>query len=607
MRAISFHVALAAIAAVTGGFSLACAQMPRFGSVTLGPEETAPPPFEPSAADRARAARHSLQTARALVAEGKLEFAASSLRRGLRFQPDDPALLRALARVLDAQGHPEDAARRRERADAIEPPPPPPPNTPLDVPSRGVLAVLVPPERRVARVPADWPNGVVAETLMRRLRIRLPEAQLALGEVASVAAGKRWLAEVAPRAVLSLRVDRSFCGDSIKDGRFAVAWLRIAAAGSDTTDADPFVHREVVTEPRLPIGCRREAVARALEAALASPSVRAILQAPRPRKSNPSRDLSRLAVRQLFPDLDRRIEEHLDIGRARLAAGDITAAAAAFAAAARIDPNDPDVRAYADEAAATLALLSQLAPDVAPALEPRLSSSQRARAEARLVEERRRRDVLLATLAVLEEDLKAPSEDALAALSPADVVEAGDDAHGFGPTLARERTGGAIASRVVYAPDGSAIARYYIPAGGGRPVLREEDTSGDGRPDRWITYDDGTRDEIFEDVYETGRPDLRFVFAPGGERLDRIELDRDANGRPERVFVYADGALDSEHRDTTGDGTFDRYERFDDDGNVALREEDLDGDGVVDVRTIFEHGRLVRRELSDLTDTPDDT
>ena len=40
---------------------------------------------------------------------------------------------------------------------------------------------------------------------------------------------------------------------------------------------------------------------------------------------------------------------------------------------------------------------------------------------------------------------------------------------------------------------------------------------------------------------------------------------------------------------------------------LTLREEDLDGDGAVDVRTIFEHGRLVRRELSDLTDTPDDT
>ncbi len=104
MRALSFSIALAAAAAAAGSASPAWAQAPRPGSVATAPEDTGPPPFEPSAADRERAARHSLRTARALVAEGKLAFAESALRRGLRFQPDDPELLRALARVLDADG-----------------------------------------------------------------------------------------------------------------------------------------------------------------------------------------------------------------------------------------------------------------------------------------------------------------------------------------------------------------------------------------------------------------------------------------------------------------------------------------------------------------------
>jgi hypothetical protein len=38
---------------------------------------------------------------------------------------------------------------------------------------------------------------------------------------------------------------------------------------------------------------------------------------------------------------------------------------------------------------------------------------------------------------------------------------------------------------------------------------------------------------------------------------------------------------------------------------VDLREEDLDGDGEIDVRSVFRQGKLVRRELSDLDHPPE--
>jgi hypothetical protein len=155
-----------------------------------------------------------------------------------------------------------------------------------------------------------------------------------------------------------------------------------------------------------------------------------------------------------------------------------------------------------------------------------------------------------------------------------------------------------VALRIAFAPDGSELARYYVPAAGGAPLVREEDTDGDGLPDRWIAYRGSARSDIYE-----RRPDpdglLHFVFAEGGEPLQRVELDRGADGSPERVFRYVDGKLDAEDQDTDGDGRLDRFDRFDSSGRVAQRDEDLDGDGAIDVRSRYEAGRLIRREFSD--------
>ena len=550
-------------------------------------------PTGPSPGVRALVARQSLESARQHRSQGQLEMAESVLRHGLATAPDDAGLHRALAGVLLELGRSAEADPHLRRADVLDPPPPPPPETPLPRSARGLLVVLMPP---VAgdRVPQTWPDGVVATTLERRLALRVPEAKVVHADPESVAAARSWLARFQPRAVLSLRVERAYCGRSDKDGRFGMAWLRVAAEIPADTSAGSKQVRAQVLEPRLAGGCLSEVIARSLEQALALPLVESAWA--RSETAGASRSpWTAPAVRTLFPGLGQRIDAELQAGRAALASGRLAPATAAFERAARIDPEDPDVRAYLEEARATLALAKQLPGDSrAPSFDPSWSPSERASADALLAEETRRRDELLALLAVLDEDLRVPPAPTLAALRRVEVPAS----KAFGPALARERAGGEIEARGVYAPDGSVLSRYFFARGAPLPVLREEDTSQDGRPDRWIGYQDGTRREVWEDGRGRGRPDVHLVFAAEGEPLERIELDDDGNGKPERVFDYTLGKLTGESRDTNRDGVLDRFDRLDENGNLLLREEDMNADGTIDVRSLYSAGRLVRRQLA---------
>jgi tetratricopeptide (TPR) repeat protein len=561
-------------------------------------------PPEPSQGARAAAARNSLTTARYQRSQGDLAMAEQVLRRGLVIAPDDAALERALAGVLVELGRSAEAGPHLRRADALDPPPPPPPDAPLARGGDGVLVVLLPP---VAgdRVPREWPDDTVAATLERRIEKRLPDAKLAHADPESVSAARAWLPRFEPRMVLSLRVERAYCGESQKDGRFGMAWLRVAAEVAGDTSAGPTLARALVSEPRLAGGCLSEVVSRALEEAFALPMVESAFARSEGGAAGGSA-WSAGAVRTLFPGLGLRIDKQLQSGRAALASGRLEPALAAFERAAKIDPEDPDVRAYVEEASSTIALAKQIKPrggKRSAVLEPSWSPSERAAADALLAEERRRRDDLLALLAVLDEDLHVPPPDTLALLRKSEVP----DRKGFGPKLARERAGGEIEARAVYAPDGSVLSRYYFKRGAALPLLREEDTSHDGRPDRWIGYQDGVRREIWEDGRGAGRPDVHIVFAGDGLPLERIEVDDDGNGKPERVFGYTRGRLTEERRDTNHDGILDRFDRLDENGTVVLREEDLDANGTIDVRSIYSAGRLVRRELATPSLAPDDT
>lgn len=555
-------------------------------------------PLDPAA--RQRLARAKLEAGRALRRDGRAKLAEAALRRGLHFDPQHAGLHRELARVLEVQGRTDEAEAARALADALDPPPPPLPDTPLDRPSAGLLVVLVPPsaEGGPERSPRSWPEGEVARTLEERLALRLPDATVVHADFESVDAARDWLERRKPRATLSLRVDRAYCGDSVKDGRFALGWLRGAVEQPGSAHARPHAARALVHDPRLPAGCRSEATARALEELLALPSLVEELAAERS-----SAAWSRVAIRALFPGLGDRIDAQLAQGAALLAQGQLESAAAAFRDAARVDPEDHAVRTYLHEAEATLTLSGELSrsrrrraePDDPGVLDPRFSPAQRAALEAQLTEERRRREELLGALAVMDEDARLPPEDALATLRPSQIR----DSEAFGPALARRRAGGQVEARGAYAPDGSVIARYYFPIGDDLPVLREEDLTQDGRADRWIAYAGSHRTEIWEAGRDTGRPDLRMVFTGQGSRLARIEVDRDSDGHPERIFHYSGDHLTAEARDTSGDGALDTFDRLDAEGRVVLREEDTNGDGHIDVRSIYEAGHLVRRELSE--------
>jgi tetratricopeptide (TPR) repeat protein len=555
----------------------------------------APPERAASPAERERLVRLRLENGRALRREGRLELAAAALESGLALAPGDAALWRELARVRDAQGRAGEARQARERADAIEPPEPPPPDAPLELPAQGLLVVLLPPlpQESAERSPQDWPEGEAARTLEERLRVRLPQARVVHADFESAAAARAWLAARAPRALLSLRVERIRCGDTVKDGRFGLAWLRAAAERAGAPAGAPFAGRSLVVEPRLPSGCAGEATARALEQVLAAPALREALAGPH------GAGFSNAALRSLFPGLGERIEAALEEGRLHVAQGRLAEGVAAFRRAARVDPKDPAAQSYLREAEATLALSRELSRrrggDEGASLDPRLSPAQRAALEAQLAEERRRREELLAALAVLEEDVRLPPAQALAALRPSEIA----DAQAFGASLARRRAGGAVSARSAHAPDGAVIARYYFPAGEQLPVLREEDLDRDGRPDRWIAYAGAARAEIFEAEGGAERPDRRFVFLGEGERVARIEIDRDTDGTPERILHFAGDAPSSDARDTDADGVLDTFDRLDAQGHVVLREQDLDADGAIDARSHYEQGRLVRRELLD--------
>lgn len=542
-------------------------------------------------------ARYALEQGRALQREGRIEAAVRVLREGVQRAPESAALRRALARALEAQGSGADAAEEWARADAIDPPPPPLPDAALPGGGAGLLVALVQAEGDPPDLAAPtWPEADSETALTDRLARRLPRARVLRADPGSVAAARQWLTAEGARAAISIALERDWCGFTVKDGHFGIAVLRVAAAAPGRAATQPHRVTAILEEPRGPADCRSEAVARALERALAGADVEDAVGAAR------AGDWSREALRALFPGITWRMHEALRSGRALLAAGDLAAAQSAFESAAAIDREDPDAQAYLADTALTLDLARQLAArpgsgrgaGAAEALEPRLTPERREAAERALEDERRRRDELLAALAVLDEDLAPPPAATLEALRSVEV--SGSDA--FGTHLARERAGGEVVARVAYAPDGSELARYYMPRAGGAPVLREEDTDGDGEPDRWIAYRDGARSEIFE-AGTSRRPELHFVFADGGSRLVRVEVDRPSDGRPERIFLYDGGRLHAEEIDTDGDGRLDRFDRFDDAGRVALREEDLDGDGAIDVRSLYEGGHLVRREFND--------
>jgi len=160
----------------------------------------------------------------------------------------------------------------------------------------------------------------------------------------------------------------------------------------------------------------------------------------------------------------------------------------------------------------------------------------------------------------------------------------------------------------------------------GAPTYRVLDSNDDGRPDAWEFYangratsreidrdDDGVRDAFYRyengqlveerhDANNDGRVDLIIVLK---SRLRvRAEEDQDKDGRMDTWIKYAvvdgDEIVVSIERDRKGRGFADTFESFEPIGGKATirqREEDLDGDREIDVRSIYGKGKLIRKEV----------
>jgi hypothetical protein len=109
-------------------------------------------------------------------------------------------------------------------------------------------------------------------------------------------------------------------------------------------------------------------------------------------------------------------------------------------------------------------------------------------------------------------------------------------------------------------------------------VEEKHDADNDGAFDLIVTYRDRLRTKVVEDRNYDGRADSWTLYHEGEEIVARIERDTDGSGRPDVFETYA--ILDGEPV-------------------LTKREEDKNQDGTIDITSIYENGKLVRREISD--------
>ena len=113
----------------------------------------------------------------------------------------------------------------------------------------------------------------------------------------------------------------------------------------------------------------------------------------------------------------------------------------------------------------------------------------------------------------------------------------------------------------------------------GSLIVERHDADGNGKLNRLVRYQDRLRVRAEEDLDGDGRMDRITTYAAveGAEVAVRIEQDRNLDGRMDVVETFAA---------VIGPPM------------LLRREEDRDADGEVDVTSIYEEGRLVRREIS---------
>jgi hypothetical protein len=162
-------------------------------------------------------------------------------------------------------------------------------------------------------------------------------------------------------------------------------------------------------------------------------------------------------------------------------------------------------------------------------------------------------------------------------------------------------TGGAVTSRTLDGND-DGNPDVFETYDAGRLVRREIDRDDDGVRDVFYRYRGESLAEERHDADNDGVIDLVVVYE-ARLRL-RAEEDVDRDGRMDVWTRYVnDGGRERVarvERDTRGLGFADTFEIFEarEGGNALVRrEEDLDGDGEIDVVSFYEGGKLRRRQI----------
>ena len=145
---------------------------------------------------------------------------------------------------------------------------------------------------------------------------------------------------------------------------------------------------------------------------------------------------------------------------------------------------------------------------------------------------------------------------------------------------------GLVEQRIDVNGDGQPdIFNYYQPRSEGLRLLvrKEVDLNWDGRVDVRTWFDASGRIEKEEmDGDFDGRVDWVDHYQ-GGKRV-LSEIDTDDDGVYDLFKIYEDGKVRRKERDTNGDNRVDLWEYLDENGNVVKVGQDVDGDGVMDVR-----------------------
>jgi antitoxin component YwqK of YwqJK toxin-antitoxin module len=135
-----------------------------------------------------------------------------------------------------------------------------------------------------------------------------------------------------------------------------------------------------------------------------------------------------------------------------------------------------------------------------------------------------------------------------------------------------------VATRAEVDRDGDGVRDGFYSYRGGWRALEEHDTNNDGKIDRRVEYADRRRSLEIEDRDLDGKLETRTFYGPGDVPI-RAEIDKDSNGKPE-IWEFYEGSAAAQVA-------------------LARKEEDVNGDGKVDVTSIYKNGKLVRKEVSD--------